>query len=181
MPTDSARELRELLDKQALTELVHAYCNAADRQDYVKLRALYHDDAVDDHGAFSRGPVDTFIEKMTAAQPVTAILHHNITTTNFVVDGDRAEGEIYTIAFHTVRAGDTSFDVLLGGRYLDKYEKRSGVWKFTHRVIVTDWVVPNQPSAVDFEHPMVAGAPTGSPGSDDPSYSYFTLFRRGER
>ncbi|MBM4192228.1 MAG: hypothetical protein FJ196_04125, partial [Gammaproteobacteria bacterium] len=38
--------LQELLDKQALQELVHAYCNAADRHDHAKMRALYHEDAI---------------------------------------------------------------------------------------------------------------------------------------
>ena len=35
--------LQALLDKQEITELIHAYCNAADRHDHDKLRTLYHD------------------------------------------------------------------------------------------------------------------------------------------
>lgn len=39
---DAQREQRidELLDKQAITELVHAYANAADRHYHDKMRAL---------------------------------------------------------------------------------------------------------------------------------------------
>ncbi len=48
------KRLQALLDKQDITELIHSYCNAADRHDHDKMRALYHEDAIDDHGAFFR-------------------------------------------------------------------------------------------------------------------------------
>lgn len=35
------QQLDELLDKQAIYELIMAYCNAADRHDHVKMRTLY--------------------------------------------------------------------------------------------------------------------------------------------
>ena len=38
-----------LLDKQAIAELIHGYCRAADRRDVAAIRALYHPDATDDH------------------------------------------------------------------------------------------------------------------------------------
>ena len=57
-------ELKALLDKQAITELVHSYCNAADRHDHAKMRSLYHDDAIDDHGAFFKGLAMEFIDQL---------------------------------------------------------------------------------------------------------------------
>ncbi|HEY9546078.1 MAG TPA: nuclear transport factor 2 family protein, partial [Solimonas sp.] len=48
MREDLEQQLEALLDKQAISELVHAYCNAADRHDFDKMRALYHDDAIDE-------------------------------------------------------------------------------------------------------------------------------------
>ncbi|MBP9034432.1 MAG: nuclear transport factor 2 family protein, partial [Pseudomonadales bacterium] len=44
-------ELQELIDKQAIRDLLAAYFTAADRHDNVKMAALYHDDATDDHGS----------------------------------------------------------------------------------------------------------------------------------
>ena len=47
-----------MLDKHEITELLYAYCNAADRHDHVKMRSLYHEDAYDDHGSLlNRGLV----------------------------------------------------------------------------------------------------------------------------
>ena len=83
--------LQQLLDKQAITELVHAYCNAADRQDHDKLRQLYHPDAIDDHGGFFKGLAMDFIDRLPEIQAPMEILHHNITTLNIALDGDYAE------------------------------------------------------------------------------------------
>lgn len=175
------RRLDELLDRQALTELIHAYCNAADRHDHAKMRELYHDDAIDDHGPFSRGPASEFIDKLPQIQAPMAILHHNVTTVNLKLDGDRAEGEVYLIAFHQVRDGERLHDVLIGGRYFDKYSRRDGVWKFSYRSVVADWVYAADPSAVRLDHPMLKGAYIGKPGEGDPSYAFFSLLRRGQR
>lgn len=173
--------LDELLDKQAIHELIHAYCNAADRHDHVKMRTLYHEDAIDDHGHFAKGPAMEFIDKLPAIQANMAILHHNVTTVNLKLDGERAEGEVYILAFHQARDGERLFDVLIGGRYFDKYEKRGGIWKFSHRAIVADWAYPATPTQVNLEHPFLAGAHLGKPGPADPSYAFFSLLRRGER
>ena len=74
-------------------------------------------------------------------------MQHNITTVNFAINGDSAEGEIYTISMHTFTAGDRDVDVTVGGRYLDKYEKRHDTWKIIARTIVTDWANVNDPSS----------------------------------
>ncbi len=175
------QQLDALLDKQAIHELIMAYCNAADRHDHVKMRALYHEDAIDDHGHFAKGPAMDFIDKLPQIQAGMAILHHNVTTVNLKLDGDRAEGEVYLLAFHKVKNGGDGYDVLIGGRYFDKYEKRNGVWKFSHRAIVADWAYPAEPSRVNMDHPFLSGAHIGAPGTSDPSYAFFSLLRRGER
>jgi hypothetical protein len=172
--------VRALLDKQAITELVHAYCNAADRHDHAKMRALYHEDAIDDHGAFFKGPAMEFIDLLPEIQEPMAILHHNVTTVNIALDGDHAEGEIYVLAFHQVRTADGPVDLVIGGRYFDKYEKREGVWKFAHRAVVADWARTESPSTVTLDHPMIEGSYIGRPGPDDPSYGFFKLFERGK-
>jgi hypothetical protein len=168
--------LQEMLDEFALRKLVHTYCRAVDRGDFATLRELYHDEAVDAHGDISTGSVDEFLTTLEASRPHIRSMQHNITTVNFVFDGMRAEGEIYTIATHTFGAGDHDVDVIIGGRYLDKYEKRDDVWKIVERTIVTDWAQVNDPSSVDLSHPITRGTLKGSLGVDDPSHQFFSLF-----
>ena len=169
--------LQNLIDRQALLDLVARYCVAVDRHEYEILRELYHEDAYDDHGDFNRGSVDTLIEALRAAAPYTPVLQHHVTTTDFAIDGCRAEGEIYVLAFHTVSGpgNGAGTDMLIGGRYLDKYERRDGRWKFLRRSIVTDWAQIQDSDGAS--HPMVPKGPVGTPDRDDPSFAYFDLLR----
>lgn len=174
--TQSDALLTEMLDEYLLRTLVHAYCRAVDRGDSAQLRSLYHRDAIDQHGGFSTGSVDDFFDKLDAARPYLRAMQHNITTVNFAISGDTAEGEIYSIAMHTFTANDRDVDVLIGGRYLDKYEKRKGTWGFVERMIVTDWARVSDPSVLDFSHPIVKETPRGRFDANDPSCQFFSLF-----
>lgn len=176
------QKLQELLDKQEITELIYAYCNAMDRHDQAKARTLYHEDARDDHGTFFQGLAMDFIDQMLEIEEPMDILQHNVTTINLKVDGDYGEGEVYVLAFHKVRKEDGSrFDLLIGGRYFDKYEKRDGVWRFAHRSVVADWANIHDPTIVNLDHPVLEGSFFGKPGPEDPSYKFFSLFDFGER
>jgi ketosteroid isomerase-like protein len=171
--------LAALLDKQDITELIHAFARAADRHDHEAIRALYHEDATDDHGAFFKGLAADFIDQLPQIQEPMRILHHNVTTVNIKLDGDYAEGEVYALAFHQADTPEGLMDLLIGGRYLDKYERRKGVWKFAHRSVLTDWAKVDSPTTVCLGHPMVEGSHIGRPGPEDPSYGLFRLFRWG--
>jgi SnoaL-like domain len=172
--------LQEMLDEFALRKLVNGYCRAVDRGDFETLRSLYHHDAKDAHGDFSAGTADDFVAQIQAAHPYVVSMQHNVTTVNFAISGHLAEGEVYTIATHTLSAGDRDVDVIVGGRYLDKYEKRDGAWKFIERAIVTDWAHVNDPSSVDLSHPITKDTPKGSPGPNDASHQYFSLLKLGQ-
>lgn len=171
--------LQEMLDEYQLRKLVHAYCRAVDRGDLESLKTLYHHGAEDAHGGFSTGSADELIGQLAAARPYLRSMQHNITTANFAISGYAAEGEIYTIATHTLIAGDRDVDVIVGGRYLDKYENRDGSWKFAARTIVTDWARVNDPSTVEFSHPITRDTPRGSPDANDPSHRFFSLLGSG--
>jgi ketosteroid isomerase-like protein len=164
-----------MIDEFQLRKLVNAYCRAVDRGDLAQLRELYHHDAVDGHGGSSGGSASDFINGLAAARPYIRSMQHNITTVNFAIDGDAAEGEIYTIATHTLAGRDGDVDVVVGGRYLDKYEKRDDAWKFIERTIVTDWAHVNDPSSVDLNHPITKDTLKGTPDASDPSYRFFSL------
>lgn len=171
-----------MLDKYEITELLYAYCNAADRHDHVLMRSLYHEDAWDDHGSFFKGPAMEFIDMLPEIQSTMEILHHNMTTKNIRLNGDYAEGEIYMIAFHKFKIEDrTSADLLVGGRYFDKYEKRDGVWKFSLRAAGADWAYYNAPSQTAMDHLMIAATHIAKPGPTDPSYGFFDPSRFGHK
>lgn len=176
MVVDDAK-LALLIARDELHQLVNAYCRAVDRADYDTLRGLYHPDATDSHGSFSDGGVDQFIAQLQAAEPYVVVSQHNITTTNFAVEGDAARGEIYCLVFHTFAGPERNIDVIIGGRYLDTYARHEGRWKFSRRTIVADWAYQNDPSQVNFGHPSTRGSLRGQPGQADPSVGLFTAPR----
>ena len=174
-------KIQEILDKESIRELVYTYCRAADRHDNELMRSLYHEDAYDDHGSFFKGKAMEFLDLLPEIQKSMGILHHNVTTHNIKLSGQKAEGETYIIAFHQVLTEEGNYDVLIGGRYFDEYEKRNDVWKFSSRAVDADWVYVNDPSQVNLTHPMIEGADIGSPNKEDPSYQRLKLFKRGIR
>lgn len=160
------------LERVALQHLVYAYCHAADRRDFALLRSLYTDDAIDDHGAFN-GPVNEFIPWFRDGLAVFEATAHNVLNTLFIVDGDAAQGEIRAIAYH--RLADSRAEIIAGGRYVDRYRKTDGVWRFTYRSFVIDWIEERAAGRT----PGEAFGPTvaiGSAGPDDPVYQRLELF-----
>jgi hypothetical protein len=55
------------------------------------------------------------------------------------VEGNEAFGEVYFHAYHKVPAEQGFDDVIIAGRYLDRYELRDGVWKIAYRSERNDW------------------------------------------
>ena len=176
MSVESEESLRELLDLQALQGLVARYARAVDRRDYALLRTLYHDDAIEDRGEMFAGSVDAFIAWLPQVTAPFELTVHRMFNMLFSVDGDRAEGEIYGEAYHRTYPPDAQ-EIIAGGRYLDRYEKRGGIWRFSYRSSTIDRC---QVRAVDPQAyaQAVAGAPAGVAGARDPSYSVLSMFGR---
>lgn len=134
--TDRHALLGELLDKQELTELVYRYARAVDRKDFDRLGALYHPDGEHDHGGLFSGRPQAFIDWLKASMGAVET-QHLIANALFVVEGDSARGEIYTVNFHHNPA--TASNYVAGGRYLDHYVRHEGAWVFARRLRVVDW------------------------------------------
>jgi hypothetical protein len=83
-------------------------------------------------------------------------------------DGQEAFGEVYYQAYHrlTNEAGEQR-DLVIAGRYVERCERRGGVWKYAYRSELVDWV-RDDPAADDFLNaaPMLLGQRK----PDDPLY-----------
>lgn len=166
-----------LLDQLALRDLVMRYCRGIDRRDFAAVRACYHDDAIDEHGAMFTGGPDAFVAWLADAMAPWECTIHGLTNSLFAVDGDRAEGEHYVTAFHRTRPpGRRTYTV--HGRYLDRYERRGGVWRIAHRSLVFDHGEVREVDEAGFAQ-LSADAPHGTPDGADPSWRLLLLGRRG--
>ena len=171
-----ALPVEEALTHLELQRLAWTYCHAVDRGDMDLLRSLYHDDAIDDHGGMFKGSPDDYVAWLPKMLAAVDAIRHTIDSMLFVVDGDRAQGELVNTAYH--RTGDR--EVVIGGRYLDTYERRDGVWRILHRSLVTDFVEQRTVSeAAGF---IGKGVAWGQKDATDPVYTRLDLFaaQRGE-
>ena len=133
-----AEKLQILLDKQEIYELACRYCRGLDRLDHALLRSVYHDDATDHRGFFTGGP-DAFCELAISLLAEHKSNQHLLGNTLIEVEGDIAFGEIYFQAFHRIVENGLEKDLIIAGRYVDRYERRGGAWKIAHRTELNDW------------------------------------------
>src|SRR5262245_754001 len=89
-------EIRALLDKQAITEVLYRYSRACDRGDEDLLRGCYHDDAVEDHGGSFLGSASDYIEAIKPALRSDRLMSHSVTNVLIELTGaDTALSECY--------------------------------------------------------------------------------------
>jgi len=167
MATD---EITEMLDKQAITEVLYLYARGWDRRDEAALRKCFHEDSVHAHGAF-KGKSHDFIDRGLKNTIAVKAMTHMITNPMVVVKGDRALAECHFLAHHRRDAADGSGeeDMFIKGRYLDVFEKRFGEWKIASRTGLHDFerIVPPADKTL-------AGAPADQLSQrkpDDPLYA----------
>lgn len=177
MPHDNTYGLQQLLDQNALRELNTRYCRAVDRRDFVLLKSLYHAGAKEDRGAIYAGSGEGFADWAAADAANYELTVHRLFNMLFVIEGDRAQGEIYAEAYHRT-VGENAAEVVAGGRYLDHYEKREGRWGIVSRTATVDRceMRPLDPAAYQ---QFVAGSVAGVGGAEDPSYRLLPLLGRG--
>lgn len=125
-----------LLDKQELQELVLRYARLVDRKDFARLAHLYHPDGRHDHGGMFAGGPTPFIAWLQRSMGDIET-QHLVANSLFMVEGDTAKGEIYTVNFHHLPATESNY--VAGGRYLDRYVRYEGRWVFQSRTRVIDW------------------------------------------
>lgn len=174
-PTLAPHEMTmgEALDRAALRHLADAYCHAVDRRDYALLLSLYHEDAIDDHAPYFTGLAADFVAWLPSMMANWGMTMHTISNALYLIDGHKAEGILSTKAYHRTVDGARAF---IGyGRYLDRYEKRDGGWKFSHRSLALDYSeFLDVAGAADAG---AEGAALGQAGERDPCYGTLPLFK----
>lgn len=171
--------LQVLLDKQALYELVLNYCRGVDRHGFALLESLYHPDSTDDHSPLFKGSGPEYVRWIPTVLERYTVTSHVITGALFNVDGDFADGEAQVSAYHLTNK-DPSWEVIFHGRFLDRYERRQGVWRILERVTVNDWFEARRHDK-DLAARLARDMVLGRPDESDPLYSRLKLVQRGVR
>jgi hypothetical protein len=178
MTADRDAALAALLDKEVLCELAMRYCRAIDRRDPALLATVYHGDAHDEHGTVFDGPASEFVARLEETMAVFELTQHQISSSSYRLDGDRAEGELYFTAYHRTVPPDAKH-VTVRGRYLDRYERRGGEWRIAYRRLVWDSCETVDVLASDTEMLRALGE-GGATDGNDYSYRALSLLPRGD-
>jgi hypothetical protein len=136
--------VQALLDKDEITSLMHAYARGIDRAEENLVRSVFHPDATVDFGpGIFQGTVGDFIAWAMDVRGGMKATHHMVANCRVDLRGDSAFAETYFLAWHRLDKSTGKEDFYLGGRYLDRLERRpggaNGVWKISHRKQVKDW------------------------------------------
>ena len=133
--TDSdARSLQQLVDKQAITEVLFAYCALLDRMDLGALAALFTEDCLVDYGPEQRlrslGS-DGLRNDLARMWRWTRTSHHlSNVTVSLDDDGEHASACSYVLAWHERPDGSTA---MMMGRYEDRLVQTAGKWLISAR------------------------------------------------
>ena len=135
--------LRELVDKQAIRDVLSRYCRGLDRMDKAMARAVWHSGGTALYEGIFEGTGHGFIDWVWEAH--AGMERHSHQITNVLIesnpgDADKATSEAYvTVVLWTLPDADGRQQELVGrGRYLDRWERIDGRWGIEHRIHVLD-------------------------------------------
>jgi len=136
--------LDQLASRAEITEVVLRYCRGIDRCDEALLRSCFHPDARHRHGSFDGASADFCTFALEIVQAVV-FTHHQLGPVSIELDGDVAHTETYFTSLHRFGAvpppgGQPHEDRFVGGRYVDRFERRGGVWKIAERRGISEWL-----------------------------------------
>jgi hypothetical protein len=142
----------ELIDsvlvRQELRELGLGYCRGVDRADEALLSGLFHPDAivitglVNDNGRSFPATMARYVREKLKRP------FHSVSNDWYEIAGDRAHGESYVLAAFSRSVDGQERDSLVGGRFIDRFERRDGAWRFSQRTFVLDWSLDSPPTGV---------------------------------
>lgn len=160
--------VRLLADRLAIRDTVHRYCRGVDRHDVEMIDSVFYEDGIDNHGDVLCYRKDFAAWGNSLHEKGTLAHGHYITSQLIEVQGDGAAAESYVV-FVLKRKDGTTIHVG-GARYLDRLEKRAGLWRVVLRRTVMEWRCDvAQTRASD----RLSAIPEGTWNHEDPSYASF--------
>ncbi len=136
-------KLQELIDRQEIADVIQRYCRTLDWLDEAGQASCYWPDAAIEYGFFS-GRAEDFLPVVMETERSLARRWHMLSTPLIQFHSPTsASSECYGV-FGGGRLQDDGSIAgdLIGGRYLDEWEKRDNDWRISARTYIVDWKSP---------------------------------------
>jgi SnoaL-like domain len=134
----SAEELRAFLDREKIRDCIALLARGEDRRDAELIAASYWPGSTIDLGVFA-GSFEEYLDWVVPGSPTIPVTQHVLGQSVFDLRSDTALVETHVTSYHRVAVGDDEHDAIVGGRYLDRVEKRHGHWRIAQRTMLYDW------------------------------------------
>jgi hypothetical protein len=140
-------ETEVFIDREKIRDCIARLARGEDRRDAELIRATWWPDAEFDYAMY-KGSFDEYLAWVVPGADAITNTQHIIAQTVIDLDGDTARAESHVVSYHRVDMGDGANggerDTCIGGRYLDRMEKRvnedgRGEWRIAHRTMLYDW------------------------------------------
>lgn len=171
--------LQRLVDRAEIQDCLCRYARGVDRGDWALVRSSYHPDAYDQHGEY-RGGIDGLIAWLDARFAAVDNSTHFLGNCLIEFAGARhAFAETYfvsrrlrlpTPAERARHPGLQPQDRMCReawGRYADRFERRDGAWRVSHRTVVLESAGTSL--AIDGARAPGAAVTWGSRDASDPA------------
>jgi hypothetical protein len=164
--------VRLLIDKQEIYELLCRYTRGVDRFDEELVQSCFWPDAtavfpltID---SVFKGQYSDFLKiDVESWKPYTAQQHYLCNHLS-EIKGDQALAETYQFSFYwTIPGDDPKLNLQNSGRYLDRFERRNGEWRITHREFIRNFSFPIAPKGFGC---VENGWPMALQSRNDPAY-----------
>jgi hypothetical protein len=129
----------ELLDREKIRDCLARLSRGEDRRDAALIKGCYWPDAADDHGVFL-GSAEEFLAWVVPGMPSIPVTLHTLGQRLIDLRGDTAAVETHVTAYHRINMNGPERDIVIGGRYLDRMEKRQRAWRIAQRTMLYDWL-----------------------------------------
>jgi hypothetical protein len=135
----SAEGLEAYLDREKIRDCIARLARGEDRRDAATISACYWPDSRTDYGVFE-GSFAEYLAWVVPGSEAITNTQHVLAQSVIELAGETARVETHVVSYHRVDfGGGDEHDTCVGGRYLDQMEKRDGVWRIAHRLMLYDW------------------------------------------
>ncbi len=132
---DKQTQIDAMLDKQEIYDCMVRMSRGTDRCDKALFVSGFHADSVVTAGPFVGNPSDLYDWAAKFQQDMYTATLHKLHQMHCELDGDDAHAETYY--FFVGCMGENN--LLAGGRYIDRFERRDGRWGLTMRNNFVEW------------------------------------------
>ena len=137
--------LQELLDRQAISDVVNRYATGIDRRQWDLYRSCFTDPVTIDFSSFAGEgeaetiSVDDWVARVRGTLSGFDATHHQSSNHVHSIEGDDATCVSYMVAEHFLpnHLGDNF--ITLGGYYTNQLVRQEGEWKITNCKLTVTW------------------------------------------